>query len=207
MSQYIIEGNIDFYKALKEIKEIKTTDDKNKKDNTIVYEKNDFEKTCLIEHKQLEERFIRLPCLHSFNYKPLYTEITQQKCVKNSLSIDHLGLYEIKCPYCRTKHKCVLPYYDDLSFNKVSGVNWPNKYALKMFKCKYVYKSGKKKGEMCNKESINCHCKTHELSIKSSIKKKEEKICCNAIIKSGANKGKQCSCKAIVNGFCKRHNN
>ncbi len=205
MSQYIIEGNFDFYKALQEIKNIKTDD--NKEHDTKIYEKNDFEKMCLIEHKPLEDRFIRLPCMHSFNYNPLYKEIVQQKCYKNSLSIDHLGLYEIKCPYCRSKHKCVLPYYNDLSFNKIIGVNWPSKYTLKMYNCKYVYKSGKKKGQMCNNKSVNCYCKKHDISIKANKKESENKICCNAIIKTGPNKGKQCSCKAIINGFCKRHNN
>lgn len=48
----------------------------------------------------LTYNFIKLPCNHSFNYLPLYNELTLTNTYKRS----------IKCPYCRTLSSKLIPY-------------------------------------------------------------------------------------------------
>ena len=162
-------------------------------------EMNDFkdnsDNVCLICQDVLTENNITLECGHRFNYSPLLNEIKYQKLNNNPLEYRKLKIYQIKCPYCRNIQDKILPCYTS---EKIYGVNYPDKYCMKPFKCCYIMKSGVRKGEPCNKESIYEYCNKHKNN-------NNTQNCCNQILKSGKNKGKECMCKIYKNNLCKRH--
>ena len=81
---------------------------------------------CLITDEILIENFVKLPCGHSFNYIPLYNDIKNHKTKFNHMesSSSKLTIHEIRCPYCRSIHGSLLPYYEELGLAKVHGVNY-----------------------------------------------------------------------------------
>lgn len=161
------------------------------------------EERCLITDEPLEENHITLSCKHSFNYDALFSEVVKQKTCYNSNEIQRLKTRQIKCPYCRNIENNILPYIN--SKPKIYGVNTPLKYGLKPYKCKYIFKSGKRKGLTCNRPSINKLCTQH-LKYKEKIEKLHNSISkCNSIIKSGKRKGETCGKKAKTNGKCGFH--
>jgi hypothetical protein len=125
MSNYKIEGNIDFYKELYE------SLDNNSDEET----KDEDKKVCLITGSELTDKFVTLECSHTYNYNSLYTEICKQKFEFQSYTSDVLSNsdfkkirdsnidYYIKCPYCRKIQFTLLPYYEDLELPKKYGVN------------------------------------------------------------------------------------
>lgn len=129
---YIIEGDIDFWSELND-----DTEDKDK-----------IEK-CLLTNSPLSRNYITLPCGHKFNYKPLFNEIIHSKNYQKYNKFP-LKNYEIRCPYCRTRHKKLLPWipiegveYNRLACSKIKGSTISHK------KCEYCYKTGKNKGKKC----------------------------------------------------------
>jgi hypothetical protein len=80
---------------------------------------------CLITNKPLTEYYYKMDCGHKFNYVPLYLDIKNHKKKFNGMesSTGQLKQDEIRCPYCRKKQSGVLPYYEELSLEKVNGVN------------------------------------------------------------------------------------
>ena len=150
----------------------------------LIGEKEKEEEVCLIDGTQLKDQFVKLKCSHKFNYISILNEIKMQK-KHNHLETQKLNPYQIKCPYCRTIHNGILPYYE-LIFNKrIRGVNWPPSKVLKSNKCQSVLKSGKRKGEQCLKSCINKHCGRHE-------KIKLAPPGCMVLLKSGKRKGEKC---------------
>jgi len=148
--------------------------------------KNENIQKCLISNEPLlHNNKITLLCKHSFNYNSLFKEIKIQKTRFNNLETQRLKKNQIKCPYCRTTQNGILPY--KIGDNKINYVNWPEKYAYKPYKCDYIFLSGKKKGNSCNKPSCEKHCKQHiriiqnrklkQMSLKPVI---NEKISVNA---------------------------
>ena len=105
MTKYLIEGNIDFYKTLQD----------SLKDSEI---QEDTE--CLISKTPLADHSVHMDCGHTFNYIPLYNEIITQKF---RLSNYANNKYVLQCPYCRTSHSTLLPYYPELNLSLVYGVN------------------------------------------------------------------------------------
>ena len=81
---------------------------------------------CLISDEILVDKFVKLPCGHSFNYIPLYYDIKNHKTKFNNMeaSSGKLLIHEIRCPYCRSIHDSLLPYYEDLELAKIHGVNY-----------------------------------------------------------------------------------
>jgi hypothetical protein len=81
---------------------------------------------CLISDEILVDKFVKLPCGHSFNYIPLYNDIKNHKTKFNHMeaSVSKLLIHEIRCPYCRSIHESLLPYYEDFDLAKIHGVNW-----------------------------------------------------------------------------------
>lgn len=155
---------------------------------------------CLITKTELIENSITLPCKHSFNYIPLYNEICNQKNPKRkNLETQLLCLNEIKCPYCRTKFDKLLPYIPYKNVNKIRGVNSPIKYSMFLSTCKYIMKSGKNKGKICNKECNFDYCTRHK-----NIMDKQQYGCKHILIR-GKNKGKECGRKVKSNGLCNIH--
>ena len=112
-------------------------------------EKSDDNNICLISNEPLNEKHIKLDCSHCFNYGPLYYEIVIQKTKINPLETQKIDKYSIKCPYCRYTQKGILPIRH--GFKLVKYVNYPTEYVMKTNKCSYVFLSGKKKNQVCNK--------------------------------------------------------
>jgi len=113
MKKYTIEGGIDFFTEL--YKSLDDEEDEQKEKNV-----------CLITNQPLVDKFVELKCGHKFNYVPLYLDIKNHKQKFNGMesTSGRLGHDEIRCPYCRTKQKGILPYYDDLVLSKIHGVNF-----------------------------------------------------------------------------------
>ena len=80
---------------------------------------------CLISCEKLVDKFVKLPCNHSFNYIPLYNDIKNHKTKFNHMesSSSKLLTHEIRCPYCRNIHVMLLPYYEEMGVSKIHGVN------------------------------------------------------------------------------------
>ena len=70
--QYDIEGDIDFFKELKNISSAA--------DATATTATDDAVKRCLLTDDELRPDAVTLKCGHSFNYIPLYKEVLFQKC-------------------------------------------------------------------------------------------------------------------------------
>lgn len=122
-------------------------------------EKED-EKVCLITGEKLCNNFITLECGHTFNYNSIMSELINQR-KKNRLEIQKCGTNQIKCPYCRSIHKGILPYID--GYDKLTTINW-SKQNVKMFRtCKGILSSGKRKGEVCGcRAKFGDYCGRHK---------------------------------------------
>lgn len=124
MSNYKIEGDINFYESLYNSLDYDSDNDENSK-----------KQICEITGQELKDRFVTLECSHTFNYDAIYTEICKQKFDFQTYTMDTISKkdiqtirdkkidYFIKCPYCRNIQFTLLPYYDDLPFAKKYGVN------------------------------------------------------------------------------------
>ena len=177
----------------------------------------DDENVCLIDGLPLDNTCIELTCKHKFNYLSLLQEIKVQKKY-NNLEVQKLNSYQIKCPYCRGLHNGVLPYRENIFKIKLKGVNWPPSKVLKTKHCTAIIKSGKRKGQPCNKLCHGLYCPRHQklaekakekVKASTQINKKISKSnfkSCIAIIKSGKRKGEICGCKCKNNqNMCGRH--
>ena len=156
---YVIESNINFHELLNNYEEDNSNTEK-----------------CLITNLNLDMNHITLDCGHKFNYYPLYNEVIRQKTIKNLSEITKLQLNQIKCPYCRNITNNILPYIKSENVKKIWGVNQPKKYSLNLFKCEYIYKSGKNKGNCCGKSGekfdFGSFCNKHY-----KIKENKCKLC------------------------------
>tara|TARA_Y100000591_G_C21771233_1_gene665686 strand:- start:566 stop:1315 length:750 start_codon:yes stop_codon:yes gene_type:complete len=182
---------------------------------------------CLISNEILKDDHVTLFCNHSFNYKSIYNEIKKQK-EYNYLETQKLSSFQIKCPYCRNIQDKLLPY--NSKFAKIMGVNYPLEHTMLVNKCKYIFKSGKRKNLSCNKYTHLTYCSQHQKIInkrQEKIKNKKEKTIdknnklkknnytiellnenyCHHFLLRGKNKGKQCSYKKNKkNGkYCTNH--
>ena len=193
--------NFDFFKELKKIQPNK---------NTVITTNSPIEK-CLISKLPLEKNHITLPCTHKFNYVSLYKELIIQKKNKNHLNTVSLNIGEIKCPYCRTISKKLIPYIPLEGVKKVYGVNHPLESCMSHIPCTWIFKAGKKSNTQCNAYGFSSDfgdfCPTHyKYKRKSMVKKTEQNTTyCSAILKTGKRKGQLCKCKAINDNLCKRH--
>lgn len=186
----ILEWKNDFFQELNSIDEKKNIEN-NSEDNK-----------CLITNTELTTNYIELPCSHKFNYMPLYKEVLNQKKRNNrTLDVVHLRIHQMKCPYCRTIFDNLLPYIQMDGVEKCRGVNAPIKYSMFLSKCKYVFKSGKNKGNACNKDCNFGYCNQHQ----KIIDKQNNTKGCIHILKTGKNKGKQCMRKIKSNELCSVH--
>mgnify|MGYP001335579705 CR=1 FL=1 len=159
---YNIEGDLEFYNML--------YSELNKEE--VVKQES---KRCLISKQPLDDTRIKLMCGHEFNYKPLYREIKKQKMHHNHLSIIRLKKNQLQCPYCRNIQDKVLPFKPYEGVTKCYGVNSPQSYEMLMDKCTYVFKSGKRKNQPCNKQCNGKYCNGHfKIMEKKKAKEKEE---------------------------------
>lgn len=136
MPNYKIEGDIiDFYGSLYSSLDYDSDQDKDKKTDIDKEENKVHAARCEITGSKLTNHFVTLECNHKFNYDALYTEICKQKFEFQSYTHDVLSKkdlqkirdskidYYIKCPYCRHVQFTLLPYHEDLPFQKKYGVN------------------------------------------------------------------------------------
>lgn len=124
---YITEDNFDFYKELNEQLHLNNTN----------------ENLCMISHTPLTYNSITLPCQHSFNYLPLYTEL----CL-------HLKNKKLNCPYCRSVSNKLIPFIPFPNVKKIFGINSPAIKCLPGPMCSSILKNGKRKGLMCNNNGL-----------------------------------------------------
>jgi hypothetical protein len=124
---YIVEDKFDFYGELNN-------------DTPIDISSNAI---CMISHKPLTYNSITLPCKHSFNYLPLYSEL----CLHNNKQY-------ISCPYCRIKLNKLIPFIPLPSVTKVYGVNYPTKMSMPLPKCSFLLNSGMYKGVLCEQSGM-----------------------------------------------------
>jgi hypothetical protein len=168
---YIIEDDIDFYSELKKLNESSSIIDTS---------------TCLISGEKLELNYIKLSCNHCFNYKPLFSEVINQKTIFNPAETSILLLKQIKCPYCRAITNGLLPHIPGLNNNYIRGVNTPKKYCMPHRKCNWVFKSGIKKNKCCQKNGYDCnlgsYCNTHRNMTKRTLLKQENNIANSHIV-------------------------
>lgn len=129
---YSCEGNINFTEEL--MKQLCND------------EKESEEKVCLITGEKLFENFVTLDCGHVFNYDSIMCELINQR-KKSRYETQKLNTTQIKCPYCRSIHKGILPYID--GYEKLTTINWSNQN-VKIYKtCEAILRSGKRKGQKC----------------------------------------------------------
>ena len=147
MTNYIIQGNINFFSELINYDDIEENDkNKNTNENENANENaNDnnnlkLKERCLISNQVLDKTEIKLECNHSFNYKNLYNEISMNQkkgyCgtnFHNSYEIDKVGHQQIKCPYCRRMFNHILPMALDIEGvqNKLY-INQPKTMTMKI---------------------------------------------------------------------------
>jgi hypothetical protein len=140
---YIIEDNYDFFKEL---------------NNTLANDVNT-ENKCMISHLPLVYNSVTLPCKHSFNYMPLYTELRLHNNNKN-----------ITCPYCREVSNKLIPFIPLPTVKKVFGVNYPADKCMSAPECSFLLKMGSRKGLKCgrvgviNGEGVFCMSHQHHIS-------------------------------------------
>ena len=70
------------------------------------------------------------------------------------------------CPYCRNIQKGLLPPHPKFEF--IFGVNGPNHMYTK--KCKYQFKSGLRKGTLCNSMCHEDYCNRCKVNIEKKLK-------------------------------------
>ena len=130
---YVVEDGFDFFKELNEPTTI---------DSSI---------TCMISHLPLTHNSITMHCNHSFNYLPLYKELSL-----------HNNKQYISCPYCRTISSKLIPYIPIPGIIKLTGVNHPESECMPGPRCSVLLKMGARKGIACghrgmvNDDGIYC---------------------------------------------------
>jgi len=126
---YNIENGLNFYETLKQTIALHDS------------EKNEQEGICPISNTPLETYFFTFECGHKFNYEPLFKDIYNHKKKYNFMEgiRGHLNINEIRCPFCRKKQNGLLPYYPELPFEKVHGVNYINtENGHSLLKCQFI---------------------------------------------------------------------
>ena len=216
-TQYDIENNIDFFTALKKALEEEDT------------QEQEYQDICLITKEPLADKHVTLECGHKFNYIPLYNDLVNHKTKFNKMERRQSGMNEIRCPYCRSHQKKLLPYYEELHLAKEPGVNCPELFFMKNSKqvycCAFQYPDTILCGK-ANATKINVgdtdfgdtlyYCSQHKSEVVKKYKldiklaKQQNAKQCTFILKVGINKGKPC-CKTVydvpnnTDQLCKRH--
>ena len=130
----------------------------------------DLDKKCLITGDLLHDKYITLLCGHTFNYHSIVKEVDRQKYSVPKTEVQRLKKNQLKCPYCRNVQDGILPLFD--GYEKIKFVNYPPKYSMKGEKCKYMFKYGKRKNELCNKACYDVYCNICEKKVSTQKSKK-----------------------------------
>ena len=154
------------------------------------------ENICLISKLPIREGYcIELPCGHKFDYEHLHNHFTLSGCRKQT----------IQCPYCRKNYIGFIPFYELQCMKPFLNSNITSRFRNSLLSCKYEYKMGKRKGEMCNcsahKFKNGTYCLKHHNQL-LRVAEKENKTICQGFTK----KGIRCKCTAKSGtNYCKRH--
>ena len=172
---YNIENGLNFYETLKQNIAAQSSENENATDEGL----------CLISNTPLEDRFFTFECGHKFNYEPIFKDIHNHKKKYNYMEgcKGRLNMNEIRCPFCRKRQTGVLPYYADLSFSKVHGVNYINPEIIEyangksLAKCQYMILDETDPNVSVKCESIGnvitsefCFCYMHYIKHKNDEK-------------------------------------
>ena len=218
-TKYQVEDDldVDFFAALKTMQTHKQPDqsqDQQQPDQPQLQQTHD--NVCLITNEPLNAFHIALACDHKFNYEPLYQEVLRQKGRFGTHNYyEKIGMYQIKCPYCRTFTNGLLPYIGPHPvIKRFNGVNAPASMCMPGVACSY--------GNSCSafafyEHGSNPYClrhyngalkmaSKHNPSPSASI---QAQCKCAAEIQTGKNKGNQCSLNAVHSDaappLCKKH--
>jgi hypothetical protein len=204
MNNYLIEGNVDFYKELSKIMAEESQDAPLENSGNSENSETQSKKYCLITNELLTDNSITLECSHSFNYIPLFHDIQNQKKKFNSMERYSLKTKQIRCPYCRNIQQTLLPYYEMEGVTKIHGVNFYNEgealveeYRQNNYNsneyvkgiCGFFYISKDQEGNVVENNCTNkyvkvlsfdnkCYCVQHRLTVLKNymaLKKQKEK--------------------------------
>jgi len=114
---------------------------------------DDAEDVCLITNLKLTEHYVTLECNHTFNYKPLYTDILSLKSTRSSLMTYRIHIDQIQCPYCRNIQNKLLPHIPSLKLAKRNGVNWIDITSCVPENVIVTHKTGVCGNDHCQKET------------------------------------------------------
>jgi len=161
---YKIPEDFDFYGELK--KNIQSGE--REPQATISHDASGDEKDtkCLITGEELDRNAITLECGHTFNYIPIFNDMKSYRYDTPTgyySYSDNLNLreHQIRCPYCRQVQENLLPYLPDVEPMRLKGVNYPLSLCMGKNTCNHVFKSGKNKGNVCNKRCYREKCNQH----------------------------------------------
>ena len=161
MSNYIVEGGLDFYSELFKDDDTETN-----------------ENICLISGLPLMFNSISLDCGHKFNYDSLFKDVVSQKqgnCYGIRDNV-RLSVNQFKCPYCRTVYNKLLPYTPMNGFTQhITGVNCPLHMCMEHKQCTYKMIKGKNAGHLCERHAFESEkgvfCPRHLSMITNKMKK------------------------------------
>jgi hypothetical protein len=192
MTNYIIEGGIDFYAEINNAISDKQSSDKQSSDkqssdkqssdnqssdnqssdNQSSDNQSSDDSKCLITKEPLIHNFITLPCGHKFNYLPLYKEILLQKINVSTFETVILLPHEIKCPYCRSKFDRLLPYINYEHVERLKGVNYPDSRCMKHRVCLWSM-CEKNAYEHIDENISGAYCEVHWKQVLKTIKEQQ----------------------------------
>lgn len=81
---------------------------------------------CLISDQPLDSHHVTMKCGHKFNYEPIFKFVILQKYIYKTYYTNNFTSETpvfIVCPYCQAVQTELLPYYEELEYSKVLGVN------------------------------------------------------------------------------------
>jgi hypothetical protein len=159
MTNYIIDGSINFYEELMKDEEI------------------DENNVCLLSNLQLDETSVELPCSHKFNYLYIFNEIKSSKKL-NALNHSNYSFKysvnpdQISCPYCRTRFDNLLPPSKNIKGTTLlKNVNHSSKSLIIKCKCE---NSESKCSFPVYVSDIGYYCKNHYQKNNKNVNKEEK---------------------------------
>lgn len=169
---------------------------------------------CLITNEPLNAFHVELACGHTFNYDPLYQEVLRQKGKFGMHNyFEKIGMYQVKCPYCRSMTNQLLPHIGNSphpTIKRVVGVNAPATMCMPGTPCS----AGKCNSNAFYEHDHKLYCyKHHQAAMKpkpsnatTTTTTTPTTTRCIAETQSGKNKGNRCKLKASSgSALCKTH--
>lgn len=138
---YEVEGGVDFFKELKNIRAKKPTDT-SMPSLSLTIEDKPIER-CLITDEVLRKDYITLKCGHKFNYVPLFKEVLFQKCsmLPKNVSSKIVTMYIKNNPVTTLGNTAntttPLPTFSSANATNVTTVMYNSSYNLETTKIQY----------------------------------------------------------------------